>query len=493
MGSQDLQAKVIEHEWYSALTAEERLRAFSCNGTAGVADSPSPDRAARLGQWLEKRRILRPTYLADMNCSDTELSRILATAYEPDVLAQAIPSDWLYRLSEAATFDPSTELELIDFASFVAPFVGWAAEKLDARLAALATEATRFVIPVSLLKHSFADKLKGKLVWMSYRVLVLELNVARLQGRLEGASPQQRYCSFVKLLGDSGFRSELLREYPVLARQLSEYAAMWLEEASEFAERLYSDWNELKKRFPEIAQAGEIETLSLEQGDSHRRGRSVTIVNFKSGTRIVYKPRSMSLDVHFQQLLAWLNGQGISLPFRTISIWDRGAYGWSEFVPFAPCSTVEEIRRFYKRQGGYLALLYVLEATDFHAHNLIACCEHPMLVDLEGLLHPRYKPADPSSAAQLGNWAMGKSVIRVGLLPRNSRSSPDGGGLDLSGLGGEPGQAYPMRVPSWEGIGTDEMRYTEESRLYSGGENRPKLGGEHVQTSDYAKEIVEGF
>ena len=40
------------------------------------------------------------------------------------------------------------------------------------------------------------------------------------------------------------------------------------------------------------------------------------------------------------------------------------------------------MKRFYERQGGYLALLYMLQATDFHHENLIAAGEHPVLLDL---------------------------------------------------------------------------------------------------------------
>ncbi len=68
---------------------------------------------------------------------------------------------------------------------------------------------------------------------------------------------------------------------------------------------------------------------------------------------------------------------------------DRGAYGWTEFVEAQACDTPEQVQRFYERQGGYLALLYFLEATDFHLENLIAAGEHPVLVDLEALFHPR--------------------------------------------------------------------------------------------------------
>ena len=99
----------------------------------------------------------------------------------------------------------------------------------------------------------------------------------------------------------------------------------------------------------------------------------------------------------------WLNHRGNHPPFLALKILDCGTYGWVEFVEFRECQSVDEVQRFYERQGAYLALLYVLEATDVHFDNSIACGEHPFLVDLETLFHPRTNSApaslDPASIA----------------------------------------------------------------------------------------------
>src|SRR6185369_4077964 len=97
---------------------------------------------------------------------------------------------------------------------------------------------------------------------------------------------------------------------------------------------------------------------------------------------------------------------------------DRGSYGWIEFVLAQSCTSVAEVRRFYQRQGGYLALLYALEATDLHFENLIAAGEHPILVDLETLFHQRLSVAGMDDTDQLANRALYDSVLRVGLLPQ---------------------------------------------------------------------------
>src|SRR5581483_6685362 len=101
-------------------------------------------------------------------------------------------------------------------------------------------------------------------------------------------------------------------------------------------------------------------------GDPHRKGRSVLTVRFHSGLQLLYKPRSLAIDAHFQELLEWLNKQDVQPAFRTIGIINRGSHGWSEFVRAQSCTSRKEVEHFYERQGSYLALLYALNATDMH-------------------------------------------------------------------------------------------------------------------------------
>ncbi|MBX6343040.1 MAG: type 2 lantipeptide synthetase LanM, partial [Thermomicrobiaceae bacterium] len=211
------------------------------------------------------------------------------------------------------------------------------------------------------------------------------------------------------------------------------------------------------------------------------------------GFRAVYKPRPLALDRHFQQLLAWLDERGADPPLRPLALLDRGAYGWVEFVSPAPCATADEVRCFYERQGAYLALLYALEATDFHFENLIAAGEHPVLVDLEALFHPRVpgpagaEPADPAADALAG------SVLRVGLLPQRAWTGGGTEGVDLSGLGAREGQMTPFGVPQWEEAGTDAMRLTRRPVAMPGGRNLPVLDGRPVDAAGYVDAIVAGF
>src|SRR5688572_20568738 len=122
------------------------------------------------------------------------------------------------------------------------------------------------------------------------------------------------------------------------------------------------------------------------------------IATFESGFQVVYKPKSLKIGEHFQELLTWLNDKGCEPPMQTMAVLDRGNYGWVEFVAYQSCSTAEELKRFFQRHGAYLALLYALNSNDFHFENLIAVGEHPLLIDLETLLQPNFDIFDETQA-----------------------------------------------------------------------------------------------
>ncbi len=342
------------------------------------------------------------------------------------------------------------------------------------------------------IEESLAANLAEPLLQMTARVMVLELNIARLEGALEGNSPQERFTSFHERLGDPEAADRLLAEYPVLRAQAVNHLDRWAAFSLEFLRHFLEDWGALRKTFFE-ADPGALTNIQCGAGDSHRGGRSVTILTFASGARLVYKPRSLAVEEHFQQFLGWLNGRGAEPEFRSLKILDRSGHGWSEFAAAAPCANAEEVARFYRRQGGYLALLYALEASDFHCENLIADGEHPVLIDLEALFHPRPENASSGLAEELVGAAMSESALRVGLLPVRLWAGEDDPGVDLSGIGGVAGQLTPSEVPQWDRVDTDEMRIVRKRMEMPGSKNRPSLNGVEANALDYAEAIAGGF
>ncbi len=72
--------------------------------------------------------------------------------------------------------------------------------------------------------------------------------------------------------------------------------------------------------------------------DRHNGGRSVLIVTFEDGARIVYKPKDLRLDVAWHDLIARLNGSAPPLELRAVRAIARENYGWTEFIDHTGCA-----------------------------------------------------------------------------------------------------------------------------------------------------------
>ena len=154
----------------------------------------------------------------------------------------------------------------------------------------------------------------------------------------------------------------------------------------------------------------------------HERGRAVLLLGFKSGARLVYKPRSVMIAESFQGLLDWINVRQPPRDFKTITVVPREGYGWIEFVEHDSCADQDAVHRFFERQGAMIALLHSIAAIDVHYENLIAAGEVPVLVDHETLFYPEYAPdrdAPAKDAAQQVFFAglSRDSLRRIGILP----------------------------------------------------------------------------
>jgi type 2 lantibiotic biosynthesis protein LanM len=226
----------------------------------------------------------------------------------------------------------------------------------------------------------------------------------------------------------------MAQDYPVLFRSLYVRAMNWVDYTMELLSRFGADWERIRTGlFPE-SDPGRLTAIAAGAGDTHRQGRTVAILQFSSGLKLVYKPRSMSLDVHFAEFLEWVNQSGFEPRFRALKVIDCRGYGWSEFVDHKPCSSRQEVARFYERLGGYLAIFHALRGNDMHFENLIAAGEFPVPVDIETLFHPVVNQGiDPAFHA----WQ--SSVLSVLMLPTRVLGSDKHDGVDISGLGGRTG------------------------------------------------------
>jgi len=490
--------------WCHALTLAERIASLPGErGSLSLGDAAAEVGRRRLERWRSQPPFDAESYFAQrlaMGGMDEE--SVLYVLGEPvDSLQRRLsqPPPWLLELVAAFAHpasgfaSPPPGEEMLGFLDLIQPLVDQACARLIAGLVALEEAWPTLPFDPETVIDLLLMNLPGPLLTRLGRTMVLELNVARLQDSLDGDTPRERFQSFIRRLRQPEEAVAILAEYPVLARQLTICVAQWAEVCLEFLERLCADWAAIRGRFSPAGDPGLLVDLVGGAGDTHRGGRSVMLARFASGFQIVYKPKSLAIDGHFQETLAWLNSRGCAPPLRTLGILDRGAYGWVEYVEHRGCRSVDEIQRFYQRLGGYLALLYALNASDFHLENLIAAGEYPMLIDLETLFNPQFDRFEGTQADLAAEQTMANSVLLVGLLPQRLWSRDEYGGIDISGLGGAGGQLSPDRVPQLAETGTDVMRYVRQRVELPGEANRPGLDGVEVSALDYVEEVVSGF
>ena len=335
----------------------------------------------------------------------------------------------------------------------------------------------------SLLDH-LLDHLLERLRWMIERTLILELNISRLEGKLVGETPEARFASFIESLRSPEKADAILARYPVLETEALRHVKQWSATSLETLERFAADRGDIVRHLFAGSDPGALTVLEPGRGDRHDGGRTVAILTFGSGSKLVYKPRSLAVDSWFQELLVWLNERGARPQLLPLRVLDRGAYGWMELVAPASCASREEVERFYERQGAWVALLYALEANDFHWENLIAAGEHPVLVDLETLLQPMHPDIGP------GEDPLSMTVLRTGLLPRGVRVEGSGV-IDVSGMGATAGQKTGGRFAV--DAGTDRMRLALTVLESPGRDNRPRLAGAPVALGDHHDAVLRGF
>lgn len=395
-------------------------------------------------------------------------------------------------------FDSSSSNEEIEpiikdfpFHQATIPFLLWAKNELIKYKGTSTHDFTNLLNPQII--DELIQNLCVRLVQLSAQTFNLEMHVANLDGKLEGATSEERFQSFGnEILKNKNNLFAILGEYPVLTRLLVENTYNYIQFLKTTFTRLATDQNEINSLFKmEIKQ---LESITMGLSDLHRKGQSVIIFSFENNKKIVYKPKSLSISKHFQDLLLWLNNKGIYHQFKVQKILDKQEYGWEEFIEYKECVSNEEVIRFYKRQGGYLALLYLLEATDFHFENVIASAEHPYLIDLESLFTHRSIPYDDETTARFrANKEFNNSVFRTQLIPFFISGIDGNPSTELSGLGGMEGQKTPFDILQWKDIGKDSMRAVREKGTLTGGNNIPKVNGRLINVKDYSEELIEGF
>lgn len=355
-------------------------------------------------------------------------------------------------------------------------------------------EAVQVALQTRLLRY---------LGWLAAASLRLELrlesqrresSLARLVRRTSGHTSRRSYEAFVARQCAEGMQG-LLLEYASLARALGTAVLHWVEATAELVVRLDRDWDALARTFGGSAPLTSVRALEQGLSDRHDHGRSVAILTFDEGMRVVYKPRPLGIESAWFGLLRWMAADGAPYRHRSLTVLEREGYGWVELVRAQACESREEIATFYQRLGALLAVLHAFEATDCHYENVIAAGPDPVLIDAETVMHPRFvvRPGRPGTGAQaIAREQVLRSVQRPGLLPQWTLGA-DGKGIDVSGSGASDDQLSDREFMAWSGVNTDDFELAPTRLPVGGGAHAPRLGEATASVVDHQDAFRTGF
>ena len=301
-----------------------------------------------------------------------------------------------------------------------------------------------------------------------------------------------RYDRFIAEMQAGGWR-RLFEDKPMLLRLFATITRQWIDTSREMVLRLDADLAVIRRNILHSANAGRVAGFEGNLSDSHNNGRSVRIVSFEDGARVVYKPKDLRLDAAWYALVERLNGAQAPVELKAVRAIAQDGYGWTEFIDHAACADAEGFARFFRRAGGWLALFHCFAATDMHQENMIACGDHPVPIDLEMILQAgaeeRSAEAPEDFAFAAAAEIVSNSVTAVGLLPAYGRS-PDN---IVFAVGGMTADWNAKTEVTWDKINSDAMRPAKSNQAAKTSPNLPHVDGRNARFGDHVDDFVSGF
>ena len=454
-------------------------------------------RSCASGDWsLFGRRLDRDGWTIGQALSRFATVRRKASASKPAWIDDAI---WIEAALQSPTKNTKTiaafeQTEPCAFEHLFTPVVEQAEALLwsdiNARVFDNLNESARACLRLSLLKE-----LSSLSTPAIYERFVLARKASGTPPA--AAKPQQeagtsRYDQFVVEMEAGGFR-RLFEDKPVLLRLIASVTRQWIDTSREFVLRLDADLATIRRAILHVGADSRVTKIEGDLSDPHNSGHSVQIVSFEDGSRIVYKPKDLRLDVAWYALVERLNRAEPPLELKAVRTISRDGYGWTEFIDHAGCADQQGCQRFFRRAGAWLALFHCFAANDMHQENMIAAGDHPVPIDLETILQApaeEHKAQDPEAQAfDAAMETVANSVMMVGLLPAYGRS-PDN---NIFAIGGMTADWNSKTKVKWNNINSDEMRPAKSKEVGKTTPNLPHIDGRYAKFGDYIDDFIAGF
>lgn len=374
--------------------------------------------------------------------------------------------------------------ESIFFSEFYFPFCLYAIEELKQR-----TIRSRQHVADKVYEQ-FGKQVAMHLQTICIRTLIVEMHTYKEKGLLIQGTPEEEYYFFCEVcVKKRKFLTDMMEKYPAFIWCIEERINRLVDFYTEVIGRFKRDKGKICEMFntQEIEYIAEICSTA---SDLHNQGRQVLKIELNNGATVLYKPHSMENEYQYMRLLEWIAGKtGIeqySYPFLSFQ-----EYSWCSVVSHDCCYTEEELRRYYKRLGSQLFLVYLLGTKDLHSENVIAHGEYPVLIDLETLVNIQYNQ-DRKTAYQEICYQLTNSVLYTGLLPFYYFNQ-DGKGINASAISGAGGQKYPFKIPTIIRGKTSDMKIVYRHPESIQAQNLAMLDKEFITPARFEKDLISGF
>lgn len=442
--------------------------------------------SAASGDWsLFSQRLRRDGWTTDDVLKKFATARRTSTSL-PAWVADAI---WIETALQSPGKNPaliSNEFEPVAFEHLFARVVEHATELVwagvDRRAPHNLTETAH-----AGLRHSLLGELSNLCAPALYEQFAIARKASEPQPN-PGTSVYDRFTADMK---SGGFR-RLFEEKPVLLRLIALVTRQWIDTSRELVTRLDVDLPAIRRDILRSNTDSPVASIAGEFSDPHNGGRSVRVLSFEDGARIVYKPKDLRLDIAWHDLVERLNKDAPPIDLKAVRAIASAGYGWTEFIDHAGTDRAG-CQRFFRRAGAWLALFHCFVANDMHQENMIAAGEHPVPIDLETILQSTIdesETAEPEAQAfDLATEKLANSVMMVGLLPAYGRS-PDNNVFAIGGMTADWNAKIKIK---WDNINTDEMRPTRSKEVTNINPNLPFVDGHYVKLAEYTDDLVSGF
>lgn len=258
---------------------------------------------------------------------------------------------------------------------------------------------------------------------------------------------------------------DIFAEFPGALETAAHLISVWTEAQAELLARAARDRHEIGVKF--FGKKTPLPVVRVHPGlsDPHDGGRTVTMVQFASGNRVIYKPRVCDGELVWFEALRWLHRDGLCPSFQIPTILRRTNYAWMEFLHPSACKNLCDVRLFYFRWGVQGALAQILGAADLHRGNWLAVGAQPILVDAESIGEIELNSCGEVAAGDRHLPA----ILRTGLLPIIARD----------------------RVGFYRGIAPFDDAVISNNATAS--QHWPRYRGAFHRPSEYVDEIASGF